>query len=267
MRLGRALRLFALGAASFAAAMPARAEAPGGKEPTRQSLGVAGAARRSADDEDARRRILFVQQRLDAGTGPANCWWVAWYSAYAGLTVGQAALALGLSDQGLRIDMAVGALTTSLGALTLGAFPLEARFAAARLRALPESTPEQRQRKLGEAEGILRAAAEDEQLGISWVSHVLGNGVALVSGIVLAVAYDRPTSGAINFAAGVLLTEVQILTQPTQAIDDWHQYKRHGPAVTEEPDQGAAHRDRGVRWVIVPQLGGAAIAGSWTAGP
>jgi len=205
-------------------------------------------------DEEVQRRTRFIQQRLDLGTAAADRWWYAWYTIYGGLSVGQAAIAIAVTDRGLRIDNAVGAFSTSLGIVPLGLSPLQARFAADRLRALPESTPQQRRAKLTQGEDILRAAAEDELFGRSWVSHLVGNGVSLAFGVVLAVGYDRPEAGIINFAAGLALNELQILTQPTRAIDDWREYKRHGASrASEQPDV--------LRWMVTPQAGGLGVAG------
>jgi hypothetical protein len=202
-------------------------------------------------DEEVQRRISFLQQRLDQGTAAADRWWYAWYSIFTGLAVGQAVIAIAVTDPDLRTDNVVGAFASSLGVVPLGFSPLEARFAGDRLRALPESTPDQRRKKLAQGEGILRSAAEQEQFGRSWVSLLLGNSVALAFGIVLGVGYERPVSGVINFAGGVVITELQILTQPTQAIDDWHQYRRHGPPADQGPEPS--------RWVVAPQAGGLSV--------
>ena len=223
------------------------------------ALGACGlpapARAQQRSDAEIGERIRFIEQRLELGTAAANRWWLSWYSIYGGLTLGQAAIAFGVSDQGLRIDMAVGAFTTSLGSLTLGLFPFEARFAAARVRALPEGDAAQRRAKLAEAEAVFRATAEDEAFGRSWASHLIGNGVALASGIVLGVGYDRPASGILQFAAGVTLTELQILTQPTRALEDWNRYAHQGPTPPEEEEGGDAEL-----WVL-PEPGGLGLVG------
>jgi hypothetical protein len=218
------------------------------------ALGAPARAQGRSDAETGE-RIRFIEQRLELGTAAANRWWYGWYSIYGGLTLGQAAIAFGVSDPGLRIDMAVGAFTTSLGSLTLGIFPFQARFAAARVRALPEGSGAQRRAKLAEAEAIFRSAAEDEAFGRSWASHLIGNGVALASGIVLGVGYDRPASGILQFAAGVTLTELQILTQPTRALEDWNRYAHHGPTRSEDEATEEAEL-----WVV-PEPGGLGLVG------
>jgi hypothetical protein len=137
-----------------------------------------------------------------------------------------------VSDPGLRADMAVGAVGTSLGVVPLGLFPFEARFAAADLRAVAGSSPGERRRKLDAAERSLERSAEAEAFGRSWVAHVLGIGVSLGLGLVLVVGYDRVASGIVNCAGGVAVTELQILTQPTDAIDALREYRaglRWGP--------------------------------------
>ena len=206
-------------------------------------------------DGQVRERLDDIAFCLEEGTAAADRWWYAWYGIYTGLTVGQAAVALAVSDHGTRVDMAVGAFSSSLGAVPLGLFPLQARFAAARLRALPEATAAERRAKLVAAEDLLRSTAEEERFGRSWVSHLLGNGVALASGIVLAVGYERPASGITSFVGGVVLTELQILTQPTRAIEDWSRYRRHGPRRHDPRSEQEAS------WLLVPQPGGIGVAG------
>lgn len=214
------------------------------------------AAAAPPDDAEVAARIRFIEQRLDAGTAAADRWWYAWYSIYGGLAVGQAVVAIAVTDPGTRTDNVVGAVSTSLGIVPLGLSPLEARFAAGRLSAYPESTPAERRAKLRAGEAMLRSVAEEERFGRSWVAHLLGNGVALASGIVLGVGYDRPASGIFNFGAGVALTEVQILTQPTQGIDDWREYRRKDTFATK-PARRRAHLS------VAPSLGGVVMAGSF----
>lgn len=211
-------------------------------------------------DAEVTRRIAFIQERLDRGTAAADRWWYGWYAGWTALTVGQAALAVGTTDAGLRADSAVGAVGSSLGVIPLGLFPFPARFAAADLRALPASTPDERRRKLARAEGLLKTSAEAEVFGRSWISHTLCGTVSIALGLVLGLAYRRPLTGALNAVAGIALSEIQIFTQPTAAIDDWSEYSRStgeaaGVRGLRVGASGLGSGVRGVTWSLAPMAG------------
>jgi len=188
---------------------------------------VGGDARADAraEDADVARRIAWIEARLARGTGAADRWWTGWYVGFTALTVGQGAVAVATTDPGLRADMAVGAVGASLGVAPLGLFPFEPRFAASDLAAEAGGTAGERRRKLAVAERLLAESADAEAFGRSWAVHLLGGGVSLGLGLVLAIAYDRLASGILNFVGGVALTELSIFTQPTDAIDAWREYR------------------------------------------
>ncbi len=177
-------------------------------------------------DEEVSRRLAFIETRLERATPSACLWWSAWYYGYIAVTLGQASVALAVKDPGLRTDSAVGAAFASLGVVGLGVFDFPPRHAAATLRALPAGTPAERRRKLARAEGLLSAGARSEVAGRSWVAHVAGTAVTLTSTLVLALAYKRVVSSIVTLVSGVAITEAQIFTRPTAAIDDWRLYQQ-----------------------------------------
>ena len=189
-------------------------------------LSVAPAAADPLSDAEIKSRLAFIEARLKSGTAASNRWWDAWFYGWTAFTVTQAAVACATTDRGLRIDMAVGAVSSSLGVIPLGLFPLPSRHAAAKLAALPGATPDDRRRKLGRAEHLLKESAEAEALGRSWFNHALGGAVSLGFGLLLGFAYKRPVAGVINTLGGIALVEIQIFTQPTAAIDDFRTYQR-----------------------------------------
>ncbi len=183
------------------------------------------AAKPPPPDAEVSRRLAFIEARLQSGTAASNRWWNAWFYGWTAFSVTQAAVALATTDRGLRIDMAVGAASSSLGVLPLGVFPLPSLRAAAKLGALPAASPAERRRKLARGERLLKESAEAEALGRSWINHALGATVSLGFGLLLGLAYKRPVSGVINTVGGIALTELQIFTQPTAAIDDYRTYQ------------------------------------------
>ena len=169
-------------------------------------------------------RIAFIQSRLDAGTAAADRWSYGWFATFGLLSVGQLGVALGTTDAGLRKDMAVGAVSATLGVMPFALFPFAPRFAADELRVLPEQTPTERRSKLARAEALLESCAEAEQAGRGWVPQMVGEAVNVAWGLVLALGYHRVQTGVLNAVIGMGITELQIFTQPTAAIDDWQDY-------------------------------------------
>lgn len=208
-----------------------------------------------SSDAEVSRRLAFIEARLASGTAASNRWWNAWYYGWMSFSAAQATLALVVKDRGFRIDLAVGAASSSLGVLPLGFFPLPSMRASAKLGLLPEATPENRRRKLDRAEHLLKESADAEALGRSWMNHALGSTVSLGFGLLLAFAYKRPVSGVINTIGGIILTEGQIWTQPTAAIADLRAYRElaGGGAAAPAPSK--------VSFTIFPLAGGLGVGG------
>jgi hypothetical protein len=239
----RRAALFAVALTLLLRAAPVAAEPPG--------------AALALSDAEVARRLAFIEVRLERGSFAANRWWNAWFYGWTALTVAQAAVAFAATDPGLRTDMAVGAVSSSLGVIPLGLFPFPPRLAAGELRALPEGTKEERRRKLSRAERLLRESAEAEAFGRSWMNHALSGVVSVGVGLLLGLGYKRPAAGVINAAGGVALCELEIFTQPTAAIDDLRAYQRWTGrgAGTEATSTAKAG------WTLIPHAGGLGVAG------
>jgi hypothetical protein len=132
-----------------------------------------------------------------------------------------------------RQDLAVGALTSFVGAAGQFVFPLQAgRFAQA-LRAMPESTPEERRVKLASGERYLEKAAEQEAYGRSWKSQASSVAVNAGAGLATSLFFERPArDGLITFAIGQAVSELQFFTQPMKAVRDLATHQRQGNAAS-----------------------------------
>jgi hypothetical protein len=207
------------------------------------------------EDAEVGRRLAFLEERLDRGTVSAERWWYGWFSGWLALSVGEAVGAVATTNVGLRKDSAVGAVGASLGVIPFGIFAFPARYAAGELHALPEATPAERRRKLARAEHLLRASAKAEAAGRSWLTHVLSIGGSVGVGLVLALGYQRPTTGVISILGGVGISEAQIFTQPTAAIDDLRAYERLAGGTAPAAKPGAS------AWTIAPLGLGLGVTG------
>jgi len=166
--------------------------------------------------------------KLEEGTSTAQIWWWGWAGGYAALTVGQGIVALATSDRDLRVNMLVGSASSLLGFGFVLITDFPARYASAELRAMPDDTEAARSAKQKRARELLRASAEAEIDGRSWVVHLLGLSVAAAQGLILWLAFDLPVDGIINATVSLAISEAQIWTQPTRAIDDWQAISNDG---------------------------------------
>lgn len=180
----------------------------------------------SLSDAEVSARLAWIQNALDGGRHSARLWSWGWAAGYGAATAGQLVARSSAGDDEQRQDLAVGAATTGLGLVGLAIFPVEAGEMPDRLRELPADTPEARRARLAEAERFLRKAAAQESQGRSWKSHAAAAAVNLAAGLVIWKHYDRPAEdGLLTFAVGQLVSEAQILTQPTRAIHALRDYE------------------------------------------
>ncbi len=214
----------------------------------------ARAAPPDLDDAEVRRRLTFIEDRLDRGTAAAERWWYGWYTGWTALTVGEAVLALSTTNVVTRKGAAVGAFGASLATLPFGLFPFPARYAYRRLGTLPEATSEERRRKLARAEVLLRGAAKAETLGRWWVTHVLSAaGSVAIGGLLVAYKQTAPVA-VISTLGGIGLGEAQIWTQPTAAIDDLRAYE-----LLTGGGSAPAARPAAITWSVAPAPLGAGL--------
>ena len=183
--------------------------------------------------------IEFIQRALDEGAKSAHLWTWGWLGAYGGATAAQGAILFSSDDTQQRQDMAVGAVTSLIGAAGQVVFPLRTGRYASALRAMPEATLDDRRAKLTAAESWLRSAAKEQRFGKSWKSRAMALSINGAAGLVTSLAFDRPASdGLIVFGIGQAVSEVQMLTQPTRAIRDVEAYVKRTSATTLAPTRG-----------------------------
>ncbi len=178
-------------------------------------------------DSEVTNRLQYIQSSLDGGEEAADLWWYGWGIGYGALTAEQFVAHSRADTEKERQDTLVGYVTSSFGVIGQLAAPVEAGRLAAQLRAMPGETPEERKVKLAAAENALRRSAAQEAFGRSWKMHAISGAVNLGIGLFLSLRYDRPgRDGLTTFAIGQLVSEVQIFTQPMNAVRDLREYER-----------------------------------------
>jgi hypothetical protein len=210
--------------ALFLTTMVLHSPAAAGEASTDASVDVEAAIKAG----DISRQIDWIQASLDAGGASAKRWQYGWSTAYGGLTYLYAVQADSLDEDDqthARYDAVVNSAGAFVGLVGTLAFPLKTSAAAETLRAMPASTPAQRQAKLRQAETLLRESAEREALGRSWQAHAFGAAVGALAGAAVASDGGRSEDGLLMFATNLLVSELQIFTTPTRATKAWRRYQ------------------------------------------
>ena len=203
-------------------------------------------------------RLHFLSGHLAAESARGDTWTHAWAATYAGLTVAQLA-ASPLIVESDKIEWYVGAASSGIGLAFVVIDPLEVIDAGPSYarRAGWATDPQEICALIAEGEGLLERSAEHEALGRRWYMHaanvVLNIGLALILGL----GVGHWVAGAVNFALGVAVGELTILTAPNRLISAWSEYQRG--------ELGEAAAPVGLRWVpmIRPNAAGLALAGSF----
>ncbi len=182
-------------------------------------------------DSLVRERIQVIQEMLDQGKKNANLWWYGWLAGYSAATVAQGAVVISSDKLATRQDMALGAITTLLGAAGQVIAPMTPGYAPDRLKELPEGSPEENRKKLTAAEKLLEECALREKEGRSWKIHVVDGAANLSCGFIVWLGFKRTIpAGLENVALNTVICEAQIFSQPTRAIKDYAAYcKKYKP--------------------------------------
>jgi hypothetical protein len=185
------------------------------------ALLLSAQAHAEPSDADVDRRLAHVERVLERDQSRARTWRTVWMIAYGTLAIGQGTYAFLLTDDpDQRADFGVGAVKSALGFGALVVFPFRPAHAAADLDELPDRTPDQRRAKLRAAEQALRDSAQDEEFGIGWPSRIASSLVNLAGAYYLWIEHDLVGPGWLSLASGMAVSEVQIRTQPTGALDE-----------------------------------------------
>lgn len=213
-------------------------------------------AQEALSDSQIKERLQYIHQMLEQGKPNAGRWWYGWLIGYGAATVAQGAVCLTSKDKETKQDMALGGATTFLGAMGQVIAPMSPSLAPDQLDDIPEGTPEERIEKLSKAEKLLKECALRERDGRSWKTHAITGAVNLGTGLIVWLGFKRSAwEGLGNFALNTAITEAQIWTQPTRAIEDYENYiKKY------KSGQKPAGRKPGKAWSVNLYPGGLAIS-------
>jgi hypothetical protein len=170
-------------------------------------------------------RLSSIRHIIDREKVRTNQWWYGWLAGYSAATVVQTAVCLTSEDLSTRQDMALGAVTTLLGAAGQFISPVKPVKDWQRIKELPDLTEEDRQHKLAESEKLLQTIALNEKTGRSWKTHAVCSAVNIGSGLVTWLGFKRSIWAGLGiFAINTSITETQIFTQPKRALKEYNKY-------------------------------------------
>ena len=144
-----------------------------------------------ASDAEVRRRLAFIEERLDGHQQHTEIWHGAWTVINGGATVGLAISAGLASSSDDRINFATQSVVALIGVGDQYLFrPIPGLDGANPIRTLPDTTSEERREKLAKAEAILRASAAREAERTGWIYHAGNAALNGLAGTVIGVFGD-----------------------------------------------------------------------------
>jgi len=179
-----------------------------------------------ASDAEVKRRLTFIEERLDGHQQHTEIWHGAWTVINGGATVGLA-ISAGLASSGDdRINFATQSVVALIGVGDQYLFrPIPGLGGAQPIRTIPDTTPEERREKLAKAEAILRASAAREAERTGWLYHAGNAALNGLAGTVIGVFGDTK-DGIIAGAAGFLGGIAYAFSEPWGRQQDLRDYER-----------------------------------------
>ena len=178
------------------------------------------------DDAEVQARIADIRARIAHHEPDTRHWFTAWSTVFGTLLGVELTIAFTAANDGARIDAAVSTLSVGLGLITqLIAFP-PLFGAGGQLDAMPESTPDERLRKLVAAEHVLRRAADAVRFARGPIGPVLSGLYSTAANAVLIIAFGRTVAAYIGVIGGLILGQGRILSAPGGIDHEWRSYQR-----------------------------------------
>lgn len=168
---------------------------------------VAGSAAAQDTAEAAR-----LQATLDEGARHARNWQLIWAGGYGAAIGFYLSEAERTNNRETRFDAHVTAIKSGLALADVLISPPSHRRTQRALDTGDGQAPD-----LAQARAAVAALAIEEQRRQSWRARVGPLLVNAAGGLAIGVSDDRPRDGWLNFASGMVVSEVRIRTEPRQA--------------------------------------------------
>jgi len=182
-------------------------------------------------------RIDFAEKLLEAERAPTRRWFTILRSVYAGAAAMNAILAR-IDEEG-KVAHNTHAAKASLGLIRALFDPYVPTYASEQLRAMPQTTQEEKEAKLTKAEELLEKGSRQAVHRLSWKGRILPAIVHVLGGLVIWHYQESWERGLISTVVGQTVTEITARTQPGGIIKAWETYQnkflREG-ALPQEPE-------------------------------
>ncbi|MFW3615291.1 hypothetical protein [Billgrantia antri] len=159
--------------------------------------------------QSSEREYQAYEDALARGERQANLWRYGWAGVYATSLAFNTYQASEADDRDDRYDARVGVVKS---ALALAGTLMDRQPHPAAYRELREGDGD-----IESARRLLHEVAEEERQRRSLEARLGSLAINAASGLLIAVGDGRERDGAINFATGMLISELQLQTQPRQA--------------------------------------------------
>lgn len=168
---------------------------------------------------------------FDAGARHARYWEAGWSAFYLGTGAWSLYDAHTTDNPDDRYDGHVDAGKSLLGLIGVALYAPHHRQARQRFQALQTNGNAD---ALDQARDLMTSLAASEEQHRRWQARLGGLIVNGLAGLAIGVEDNRPKDGWVNFATGMLTTEINIRTRPWEAS----QYQPRSPNLTLRADGG-----------------------------
>lgn len=180
-------------------------------------------------ERDPAERLRFLRESLQATAKQERRFILGWTLTYTGFGAGSWVLVPVSDDPGKRIDAIWSSSTAAAGAILAVVQPLlvlrDVRQAEQLIAGAGAGAAGTGCQVLAEVERRLERAALNEAGARSAFSHISSAAINVALGLVLAYGLKRPSSAAMNTTIGLLISEVMIVTRPTEAVSRLERYR------------------------------------------
>lgn len=170
-----------------------------------------------AGEADAEKRLSAeLDAALRSEGARAFTWRVTWTAIYGAVAVASIGGAFILPRE-QRPSMIIGAISAGVSTAYSWFLPLAVEADAERAEQISGASDAARAARLRE---LYEHSAKDQSDRVRWPWHVFAIVSAAIPAAIIWIGYDQPEEAAFSFVGGVVLGELQLLTQPTRLRDN-----------------------------------------------
>jgi hypothetical protein len=215
-------------------------------------------------DEQMDRRVAFIMERLDDQRLHAIAWQYGWLAVDIGPGIISSGIQAGLKSGNDREYFILEAVKSAIGTAYLLIDPMPNQHGADPIRAMPDTTHEDKMARLIRGEDMLAHAAERAQQRTA-IGYHLGNLFFNLAGAGALYGVGNHSGALQSLLIDTASGEVQIWTQPWEGPGDFHAYEEFVAADEQGPGAGSRAvqpiaAPPPLRWQIVPRGLGLAVA-------